>query len=204
MLDIVARIKHEDIRVSSVEHLASRYDVRSQHANNVIASCEHLYGELKELWLLDDENHYLLLLWAARIHEIGLAISHAGYHKHGAYLAQNSDMPGFSLQEQQILSLLIRYHRQKFIKGDFKTFSSKYRKTLFRLTIILRIAVILNRSRPDYQEPDYSIKAKNKSLTLHLPEQWFDDNPLTIADFENEIDYLETIGFKLEIKRFKK
>jgi len=204
MLDIVGRIKHEDIRVSSVEHLASRYDVRSQHANNIIASCEHLYGELKEPWVLDDENHYLLLLWAARIHEIGLAISHAGYHKHGAYMAQNSDMPGFSLQEQQILSLLIRYHRQKFIKEDFKTFSSKYRKALYRLIIILRIAVILNRSRPGYQEPDYSIKAKKKSLTLRFPKHWFDDNPLTIADLENEIGYLETIGFKLKIKRMKK
>ena len=204
MLDIVGRIKHEDIRVSSVEHLASRYGVRSQHANNIVATCEHLYDELKESWMLDDENHYLLLLWAARIHEIGLAISHAGYHKHGAYLAQNSDMPGFSLQEQQILSLLIRYHRQKFIKEDFKTFSSKYRKALYRLTIILRIAVILNRSRPDYQEPEYSVKAKKKSLTLRFPERWFDDNPLTIADFENETDYLETIGFKLKIKRMKK
>ena len=203
MLDIVGRIKHEDIRVSSIEHLASRYDVRTHHANNVIASCEHLYAELKEPWMLDDENHYLLLLWAARIHEIGLAISHSGYHKHGAYLAENSDMPGFSLQEQQILSLLIRYHRQKFIKGDFKTFSSKHRKALYRLTIILRISVILNRSRPDYQAPDYSIKAKKKSLTLRFPEHWFDDNPLTIADLENEIDYLETIGFKLKIKHLK-
>jgi len=203
MLDMVGRIKHEDIRELSIEHLASRYDVRVQHANNVIASCEHLYGELKEPWALDDENHYLLLLWAARMHEIGLAISHAGYHRHGAYLAQNSDMPGFSLQEQQVISLLIRYHRQKFIKADFKSFSAKYRKTLLRLTIILRIAVILNRSLPDYQEPDYSIKAKKKTLTLLFPDHWFDDNPLTIADLENEIDYLETIGFRLKIKHLK-
>ena len=203
MLDIVGRIKHKDIRVSSVEHIASRYDVRTQHANNVIASCEYLYGELKDSWSLDDENQYLLLLWAARIHGIGLAISHTGYHKHSAYLAQNSDMPGFSLQEQQVISLLIRYHRHKFINADFKNFSSKYRKTLFRLTIILRIAVILNRSLPDYQEPDYSIKAKKKSLTLLFPEHWFDDSPLTIADLENEIDYLERIGFKLKIKRLK-
>ena len=137
------------------------------------------------------------------MHEIGLAISHAGYNRHGAYLAQHSDMPGFSLQEQQVISLLIRYHRQKFIKADFKSFSAKYRKTLLRLTIILRIAVILNRSLPDYQEPDYSIKAKKKSLTLLFPDHWFDDNPLTIADLESEIDYLETIGFKLKIKHLK-
>ena len=203
MLDIVGRIKHEDIRASSVEHIASRYDIRTQHAENVISSCEHLYDKLKDTWSLDDDNHYLLLLWAARIHEIGLAISHAGYHKHSAYLAQNSDMPGFSLQEQKMISLLIRYHRQKFIKSDFKTFSSKYRKTLFRLTIILRIAVILSRSLPDYQEPDYLIKAKKKSLTLLFPGHWFDNNPLTIADLENEIDYLERIGFKLKIKQLK-
>lgn len=203
MLDMVGRIKHEDIRVSSVEHITTRYGIRSQHANNVSASCEHLYGELKEPWALDDENHYLLLLWAARMHEIGLAISHTGYHRHGAYLAQNSDMPGFSLQEQQILSLLIRYHRQKFLKADFKSFSAKYRKTLFRLIIILRIATILNRSLPDYQEPDYSILAKKKSLTLLFPEHWFDDNPLTMADLENEVDYLASIGFKLKIKHLK-
>ena len=91
MLDLVGRINQEDIRVSSVEHLASRYDVRQQHANNIISSCKHLYAELKETWDLDDENHYLLLLWAARLHEIGLAISHASFHKHGAYLAMNSD-----------------------------------------------------------------------------------------------------------------
>ena len=75
--------------------------------------------------------------------------------------------------------------------------------SLFQLTIILRIAVILNRSLPDYQEPDYLIKAKKKSLTLVFPEHWFDDNPLTIADLENEIDYLERIGFKLKIKHLK-
>ena len=200
MLDLVGRINQKDIRESSVEHLASRYDVRQQHANNIISSCKHLYAELKDIWDFDDENHYMLLLWSARLHEIGLAISHSSYHRHGAYLAMNSDLPGFSMQEQQIISLLIRYHRQKFLVADFKSFSSYFRKALYRLTIILRIAVILNRSMPEYQEPDYSIKAKKKTLTLQFPEHWFDDNPLTMADLENEIDYLKTIGFKLKIK----
>ena len=203
MLDIVGRIKHKDIRETSVMHLASRYDVRQDHANHVFSSCNHLCNELEEVWSLDDENHRQLLDWAAQLHEMGLAISHSGYHKHGAYLALNSDMPGFSMQEQQLLSLLIRYHRQKFLLDEFETFSSKYRKKVMRLIVILRIAVILNRSLPDYQQADYTVKAKKQSLTLRFPEHWFDDNPLTIADLESEADYLKAIGIKLSIKHLK-
>lgn len=203
MLDIVGRIKHEDIRELSVEHLARRYDVRQVHAENVIASCRHLYDELAEKWSFTDENDQLLLFWAAQLHEMGLAISHSGYHKHSAYLALNSDMPGLSMQEQQFLSLLIRYHRQKFQLNDFESFSAKYRRKALRLIIILRIAVILNRSVPEYQLPDYRLETKKQSLTLRFPEHWFDDNPLTIADLENEVDYLEAIGFKLKIKHLK-
>jgi len=203
MLDIVGRIKHEDIRKVSVKHLASRYDVRQEHADNVISSCQHLYADLVEAWSLNDENDQLLLFWAAQLHEMGLAVSHSGYHKHSAYLALNSDMPGLSMQEQQFLSLLIRYHRQKFQLNDFESFSPKYRRKVLRLIIILRIAVILNRSMLEYQDPDYKVEAKKQSLTLRFPEHWFDDNPLTIADLENEVDYLDAIGFKLKIKHLK-
>ena len=200
MLDIVGRIKHKDIREVSVKHLASRYDVRQQHAENIIASCRHLYTELAEAWSLSDENQYLLLIWSAHLHEMGLAISHSGYHKHSAYLALNSDMPGLSMHEQQLLSLFIRYHRQKFQLSAFESFSPKFCNKVFQLIIILRIAVILNRSMPEYATPDYIIKAKKQSLTIQFPKHWFDDNPLTIADLESEIDYLETIDYKLEIK----
>ena len=200
MLDIVGRIKHDDIREISVGQLASRYDVRQEHAQNVIKSCNYLYNKVAKTWSLKDENHPLLLTWAAQLHEIGLAISHSGYNKHGAYLALNSDMPGFSMQEQQLLSLFIRYHRQKFLLDDFEYFSSKHRKTIFYLITLLRLAVILNRSIPEYQEPDFMLEAKKKSLTLKFPEHWFDENPLTMADLENEIDYLDTIGFEFKIK----
>ena len=203
ILDMVGRIKHEDIREMSVQQLASRYDVRQEHAANITLSCKHLSRELKKAWSLGDENNHLLLLWAAHLHEMGLAISHAGYNKHGAYLVLNSDMPGFSMHEQLLLSLLIRYHRQKILLEDFELFSPKYSKKIFCLIIILRIAVILNRSIPEYQEPNYTVTAKKDSLTLSFPEDWFENNPLTIADFENETDYLETIGIKLIIKHLK-
>ena len=42
-----------------------------------------------------------LLRRAAYVHEIGLVISHGGYHRHGAYLLQHSDIPGFSQIDQK-------------------------------------------------------------------------------------------------------
>jgi exopolyphosphatase / guanosine-5'-triphosphate,3'-diphosphate pyrophosphatase len=48
-----------------------------------------------------DEDAADTLSWAARLHELGLSISHAGYHKHGAYLLANADLAGYSRQDQQ-------------------------------------------------------------------------------------------------------
>ncbi|MFK5914302.1 MAG: exopolyphosphatase [Woeseiaceae bacterium] len=203
MLDMVGRIKHEDIREPSVLQMASRYEVRQEHAANIILSCKYLSNKLSKVWSLNDENNQLLLLWAAHLHEIGLAISLTSYHKHGAYLVLNSDMPGFSMHEQLLLSLLIRYHRQKFMLEDFESFSPKYCNKIFYLIIILRIAVILNRSIPEYQKPDYTVKAKKGLLILSFPEHWFEANPLTIADFENETNYLAKIGIDLLIEHLK-
>jgi len=203
MLDIVGRIKHEDIREISVAQLATRYAIRQQHADNVNLSCEHLYSELCKPWSLNDDNQKIILYWAARLHEMGLAISHSSYHKHSAYLACHSDMPGFSIQEQLLLSQLIRYHRQKIILSEIESHSANYRKKLIRLIIILRIAVILNRSIPEYQNPDYKIKIKNNTLKLEFPKHWFDENPLTIADLQSEVEYLSSIGFELKIKHLK-
>ena len=41
-----------------------------------------------------------VLKWAAHLHEIGLTISHTGFHKHGGYVVRNADMPGFSRDDQ--------------------------------------------------------------------------------------------------------
>ena len=56
--------------------------------------CEFL-EQTREAWQLEAPLADLALQWAARLHEIGLDVSHSGYHRHGAYLLENADMPGF-------------------------------------------------------------------------------------------------------------
>jgi exopolyphosphatase/guanosine-5'-triphosphate,3'-diphosphate pyrophosphatase len=48
-----------------------------------------------------------LLHWSALLHEMGMAVSQTGYHKHAAYMIENADLPGFTAREQKIDGRLI-------------------------------------------------------------------------------------------------
>jgi hypothetical protein len=39
---------------------------------------------------------------AALLHETGFSVSHTGFHKHGAYILRNADMPGFSAGSRNV------------------------------------------------------------------------------------------------------
>ncbi len=70
-------------------------------------------AQVREAWSLHDPLAELSLRWAARLHEIGLDVAHSGYHRHGAYLLENADMPGFAREEQQLLASIVGGHRRK-------------------------------------------------------------------------------------------
>ena len=59
-------------------------------------------------WQLQDEEWRDLLGWRRFTHEVGLAISHSGFHKHGAYVLTHSDMadlPGRSSDSATLVSV---------------------------------------------------------------------------------------------------
>ena len=64
----------------------------------------------------------MLLAWAARLHEIGLVISHSSYHKHGEYIIKHCDLQGFSQTDQKLLATLVRAHRSKLSLLTFDDF----------------------------------------------------------------------------------
>ncbi|WP_235087169.1 hypothetical protein [Chromobacterium sp. Beijing] len=62
------------------------------------------------------------LLWAAKLHEIGLTISHTAYHKHSSYILQHADMPGFSKREQATLAAIVLGHAATWqMRNTWKT-----------------------------------------------------------------------------------
>ena len=200
MLDIVGRIQHRDIRSLSVEQMAERFSIRASHADNIITTCDYILKQLNNSWIDQDNGWLQMIRWAAQLHEIGLSIAHSRYQKHSAYLVQNSNMPGFSIQEQQLLSTFVRNHRKSFLLEDFEPFSKKQRKKVFRALIVLRLAIVFNRSVAEsVQLTDYQVEAKGKMISLKFPSQWFEENALTITDLQTEAKYLNQIGYKLKL-----
>lgn len=197
--DILGRIRHEDVRETTVLRLMERFSVDTDHANNVSNTAIELLKQVKKAWGLDQIKDYEnVLRWAALLHESGLTIAHAGYHKHGAYLAQNSDMPGFSFQAQQILATLIRSHRQKFPVTDFSNLPEQHINATRYLAFILRIAVILHRNRENIDIPELEILVTENSMRMNFPVNWFEDHKLTHADLEQEQLHLVDTNLALE------
>lgn len=127
-----------------------------------------------------------LLRRAAYLHEIGLAISHGGYHRHGAYLLQHSDIAGFSQIDQNLISHLVAHHRRK-LRSDAKIDVMKVGGSkLVHLCLLLRLAVLLNHSRSDAMLPAIELTIGNAQqwqlCVSGDAKQW----PLLVADLHDE------------------
>lgn len=204
--DLQGRFKHEDVRQRTINHLVKQYHVDTQQAGEVKQTLSGLYQQIKACWIapLTQDKVPLhaeqILNWAASLHEIGLSIAHNQYHKHGAYIIENSDLPGFSRQEQHRLALLIRAQRRKFPKKDFKQFSKACDKTMTYLAILLRLSILLHRDRSKNALPKIKMTAKAQKLMVKFPKYFLKEHPLTLVDLELEASYLKTIKFALEFE----
>ncbi len=137
----------KDVRSMSVQRLAAKFDVDNAHGNRVGKVALALFGQVQAEAPQDAslERNTRKLGWAARLHEIGSRISHSDYHKHGAYILDNSDAMGFALAELHRLSQLVLGHRGKLRKlvFDFED------EVFIRQLLALRLAIILCHARRD-------------------------------------------------------
>jgi exopolyphosphatase/guanosine-5'-triphosphate,3'-diphosphate pyrophosphatase len=138
-----------------------------------------------------------MLGWAARLHEIGLAIAHSQFHRHGAYIAANADLPGFSRQQQNLLAALIRGHRRKFPAEAFDALPEPLRRSARQLCVLLRLAVLIHRGRTARGKPRLRIEAAGSEVRLRFPPDWLDAHPLTRSELEQEALLLRAGGFGL-------
>lgn len=195
--DLLGRQSREDARRRSVRDMAGRYHVDRAQADRVDQAAREILDQVADAWSLGGALPRQVLAWASRLHEIGLDIAHAQYHKHGAYLLQHADMPGFPKEEQQLLACLVGYHRRKISQAGILDLPVIWHKKARHLIVILRLAALLNRSRAPVELPALSLTPKNKSLEIRFPEGWLEERPLTRADLEQEASYLKAMGFRL-------
>lgn len=199
LYDMIGRNSHEDVRERTIQSLQSRYHIDQTQAEAVENTALRLWHQIALEWSIDSHENELMLRWGARLHEIGLAIAHNQYHKHGAYLLQHSDMAGFNRQMQEDLSILVLCHRRKLSNNLPQGLAPERQETLLRLSVILRLAVVLNHSRSTDLPSDLILTLKKeKTLNLSFGNQWVASHPLSKADLQAEAQYLGKVGIELQ------
>ena len=197
LYDMLGRIRHEDVRERSIRSLCQRYHLDLEHASQVETTAHRLFNQAAEKWKLTGYEQSAILGWAARIHELGLTVSHSQYHKHGAYLIESSDLSGFSHPEQALLAALVRGHRRKFPSEVFEALPASNRESAKRLCVLLRLAILLHRGRSTTTCPEVTLSINNSNLKLAFPSGWLEEHPLTHLELKQEESQLQAAGFRL-------
>ncbi len=196
--DLLGRIRDEDVRDRTIATVTGRYGLDTAQAERVNATAWELLAQAQTAWGLEREDLAQWLEWAARLHEVGLLLTHDQHHKHGAYILEHADLPGFSRSDQTLLAALVRRHRRSFPGDAFAHLPREIAPPAERLCVLLRLAVVLHRGRSRQPLPPLSLEVNARRVALRFPSGWLDEHPLTRADLEAEARYLKKAGFRLE------
>ncbi|MBR1374494.1 MAG: Ppx/GppA family phosphatase [Cardiobacteriaceae bacterium] len=176
----------------TVAAMQQRFDIDIKQAENVENLANYLALFMTEK---TPKRFARLLKFSCALHEIGLAVSRSKQQNHGSYLIENSDMPGFSQQMQKMMSVLIKGQRKKLPQKQFKDIQPQYRAFLWQSLLVLRLSVLLNRARVDINKSDYpKLKFDANTVTVKFRKNYLQDNPLTLADFNEEMKYWADSG----------
>jgi exopolyphosphatase/guanosine-5'-triphosphate,3'-diphosphate pyrophosphatase len=193
LYDLLGRRESRDLRDATVERLQERFAVDRTQARRVAALAQQAYA-----MLAPDAPEELAkrLAWAAALHEVGFAISHNDYHKHGAYLVQHGDLAGFSTNDQERIATLILSQR-----GNLK-------KVAIALTqpervakiVALRLAILLCHARRDVQLPKWNLKQGRGTIDLAIERDWLERHPLSAYLLDEERMQWDKVGVKMTLR----
>ncbi len=192
------RLQNRDVRYLTINALKKQYSIDLEQVNRVRKTSLDLLEQVADAWGLTDGRYQRLLHWGSELYEVGLSLSHSQYHKHSHYIVANADMAGFSRSGQQILAHLVGHHRRRVPTIENFPLGIDQQKQ-FHALVIFRIACLLHRSRLDQELPVIIASVSENKMTLEIPTMWLDQNTLTLADLEQEQNYLADHLFQLKL-----
>jgi exopolyphosphatase/guanosine-5'-triphosphate,3'-diphosphate pyrophosphatase len=188
-----------ELQARTVALLQAKFGVDVLQAQRVRRTALALFDQLSGWWA--EPSHWRSLLgWAAELHEVGLAVAAGHYHRHGAYVLRHAHMRGFSRPEQSQLALLVRGHRRSFPGLAFAGLETRSGRELTRLLVLLRLAVILERSHSDRDSPRVAASAAGEGMLLELEAGWLAGHPLSRRELEVEAAQLASAGIRLRVQ----
>ena len=194
LVDLAGREEAHDRRDESVKAFMRRYQIDAKQALRVKTIALNLFTTLLPERTEQDEVRHALS-WAADLHEIGLSIAQAGYHKHSAYILNNADMPGFSRVDQSAMALLALAHTGKLSKVQ----SWVKQREQWLAILCLRLAVLLCRRRMDMPTVPLTVSVKNTSIVVKVDKKWLANHPLTDFSLHGEEEEWSKVNFDFEL-----
>jgi exopolyphosphatase/guanosine-5'-triphosphate,3'-diphosphate pyrophosphatase len=138
-----------NVRRRNVLYLAQRCQYPQAHSHHVARLALQLFDQTATLHRLGDREREWLE-YAALLHDIGYLINARQHHKHTHYLITQSNLDGLTAEEIEMIANIARYHRRALPERKhrpFEALSLKNRRTVQKLSALLRIADGLDRSQ---------------------------------------------------------
>ncbi len=188
----------DDVRSQMVDWLAQRFGADLLQAQRVSRTAQQLLAMMLGCDAPQEEARHLRKVhWAAHLHEVGMCISHSDYHKHGAYILDNTDLPGFTVDELHRLSQLVLGHRGKLRKLEAQLLDPLFVRQL----MALRLSVIFCHARrdPDTASIEIRCDALDQSVRMKLGAEWAEQWPQSAHLLREEcVAWLKT-GWTLKV-----
>ncbi len=199
IIDLSAGGSSAGVRQAAIADLQRRFQIDEEQVARVSGTAGLIFAGLNDAWQLNDQRDLSALMWACQLHEIGLSVAHVQYHKHGDYLLRNADMLGFTRGDQALVATLVRNHRRKIQRNAIDTLAHYDAGRFAKLLAILRLAVLMHRTRNASQCPPLRIFATGTAVELRIDRDWLDGHPLTRAELEDEVPAFAALDLQLSI-----
>ena len=187
--DLELRANHSDRRDAAIRACMRRFGVDSQRALRTSSIASKLYEKLEPL---DARHPYLC--WSAMLHELGLAVSMTGAHKHGAYIVEHADLPGFTTREQRLMSTLVLGQ-----KGNLRKIRESLSDAdLAKAVLALRLAVVFMHARADGDLANLKLRMKARfdsaRIDIELPRELLAQHPTLAPWLDKEEGAWSEVG----------
>lgn len=140
-------VRHDRAILAGSLALGRRYHFDEPHARHVTRLALMLFDALAPMHQLAAADRRILLA-GAMLHDIGVFIDHRRHHKHSLYIIAQSNLPGFTPHEIQLVANVARYHRKGGPTPSHESFArldEDDRQRVRMLASILRVADALDR-----------------------------------------------------------
>lgn len=191
MWDLYARAMHRDRRDESVRLMVSHFHADPARGERVAVEAQTLYAQLKPA----GDGYAKLLGWSAQLHEIGMLVSHTGYHKHAAYIIENADLPGFTTREQKAMARLVVAQ-----KGNLRKIGDALQDPDFAKAVLaLRLAILLMHARIEADFAELRVRMKSR-IELDIRRSWVAHHPTVSYWLEKEREWWDEVDVDFVVR----